>query len=57
MELEADLDGTIKGLTGWIDCFGKTNLKAVVRGTGVTDAGDIQGNPALGKAYELGKAL
>lgn len=56
-EEESAMDGAVKGLTGWIDCFDKTTLKAVVRGTGVTDAGDIQGNSALRKAYELGKAL
>lgn len=53
---ESAMDGAIKGLTGWIDCFEQTNLKAVVRGTGVTDAGDIQEHPALKEAYELGKA-
>lgn len=56
-EEESAMDRAVKGLTGWIDCFAKTNLKAVVRGNGVTDAGDIQGNPALREAYKLGKTL
>lgn len=56
-EEESAMDGAVKGLTGWIDCFDKTNLKAVVRGTGVTDSGDIEGNPALREAYKLGKIL
>jgi hypothetical protein len=51
------MDGAIKGLSGWIECFDKTNLKAAVRGNGVTDIGDIEGNSVLQEAYELGKAL
>ncbi len=56
-EEERAMDGAIKGLQGWIDCFDKTSLKSVVRSIGVTDVGDIEGNPALGQAYELGKTL
>lgn len=56
-EEEGAMDGAIKGLTGWIDCFEKTGLKGVVRSIGVTDVGDIEGNPALREAYELGKTL
>ena len=51
------MDGAINGLMGWIDCFEKTNLKAVVRGNGVTDIGDIEGNSALRESYELGRSL
>ncbi len=51
------MDGAVKGLQGWINCFEKTSLKGVVRGTGVTDVGNIKGNPALREVYELGKAL
>lgn len=54
---ESAIDGAIKGLTGWIDCFAKTSLKGVVRSIGVTDVGDIAGKPALREAYELGKAI
>lgn len=36
---ESAMDGAIKGLTGWIDCFAKTSLKGVVRSIGVTDVG------------------
>ncbi len=54
---ESAMDGAIKGLQGWIDCFGKTSLKGVVRGISVTDVGDIEGKSALREAYELGKAL
>ncbi|SHK47921.1 flavodoxin family protein [Desulforamulus aeronauticus] len=54
---ESAMDGAIKGLQGWIDCFGKTSLKGAVCGIGVTDVGDIEGKSALREANELGKAL
>ena len=56
-EEESAVDGTINGLQGWISCFEKTALKGVELGRGVTDAGDIEGNPALQEAYHLGKSL
>jgi len=56
-EEESAVDGAIKGLQGWLDCFEKTNLKGVVRGVGVTDEGDIAGNPVLQEAYEMGKTI
>ena len=56
-EEESAVDGTINGLQGWISCFEKTGLKGVVLVSGVTDAGDIEGNPALQEAYHLGKSL
>ena len=33
---ESAMDGAVKGLQGWIDCFEKARLKGVVRGVGVT---------------------
>ena len=45
------------GLTGWIDCFEKASLKGTVFGGGVNDLGDIEGHPALQKAYEMGKRI
>ena len=45
------------GLTGWIDCFEKASLKGTVVGGGVNDLGDIEGHPALQKAYEMGKRI
>lgn len=48
-------DGAIKGLEGWIACFSKTNLKGVIKGFGVTSAGDIKGHKALIEAYNAGK--
>lgn len=56
-EEEQAMDGAVKGLMGWIECFEKTSLKGVVRSTGVTDAGDVKGAPVFLDAYALGKAI
>lgn len=56
-EEESAMDGAIRGLQGWIECFDKTNLKGIVRSNGVTDAGDIAGAPVLNQAYQLGRVL
>lgn len=54
---ESAVDGAINGLKGWIECFEKTSLKGVVRGTGMTRVGEAKGSPALQEAYEMGKAV
>lgn len=56
-EEESAMDGTVKGLQGWVDCFEKANLKRAVRAVGVTDVDDIAGKPILREAYELGITL
>ena len=43
------------GLQGWIDCFGKCSLKAHLFCGGVTETHEIEGNPKLQEAYELGE--
>lgn len=43
------------GLTGWIDCYPKSRLAGTLFCGGVNDARDIDGNPKLQEAYELGK--
>ena len=45
------------GLTGWIDCYGKSSLKGHLFCGGVTDARDIEGNACLMQAYEMGKGV
>ena len=45
------------GLTGWIDCYGKSSLKGHLFCGGVTDARDIEGNAILMQAYEMGKEV
>ncbi len=48
-------EGAVKAVQGWIDCFERAELKGVVFAGGVDNLGDIQGHPALQRAYEMGK--
>lgn len=43
------------GLTGWIDCYGKSALKGHVFCGGVGAPNEIAGNAKLKEAYEMGK--
>ena len=56
-EDEHTVDGAVTGLTGWIDCFEKALLAGTVFAGGVTAVEEIQGHPALQKAYEMGKTI
>lgn len=52
------MDGAIKGLQGWIECFEKTSLKGVVKGLGTDAAGTIKNFPhTLNEAYNMGKNI
>ena len=52
----AAMDGAVKDLEGWVACFPKCRLAGVVRGTGVTEAGDIGKRPEILKeSRELGQ--
>lgn len=56
-ENEHTVDGAVTGLMGWIDCFEKARLAGTVFAGGMTSVGEIQGHPALKKAYEMGKNI
>ena len=45
------------GLTGWIDCYPKSRLAGTLFCGGVNGARDIEGNPKLQEAYELGNNI
>ena len=45
------------GLTGWIDCYPKSRLAGTLFCGGVNDAREIEGNPKLQEAFELGKSV
>ncbi len=51
------MDGTIKGVQGWIDCFDGVSLCGVVYGLGTEGAGSVRKTPAFVEAYEMGKAV
>ena len=52
------MDGAVKGMQGWIDCFPKSRLAGVVRGVGINNAGEAEKHTELLKhVYELGKQV
>lgn len=55
---ESAMDGAVKGVQGWVDCFEKANLASVIRGTGLTETGEAKKDEEiLKKAYEMGKRV
>ncbi|MBQ9452576.1 MAG: flavodoxin family protein [Desulfovibrio sp.] len=49
------MDGVLKDMEGWVACFPECRIAGMVRGTGVTNAGDIKNNiVVLQESYELG---
>ena len=55
---ESAMDGAVKGVQGWVDCFEKANLAGVIRGTGPTETGEAKKDEEiLKKAYEMGKSV
>lgn len=51
---EETVEGTVKAVQGWVDCFERCKLAGTVFAGGVNDVGDIAGHPALEKAYQMG---
>ena len=52
------MDGAIKDIEGWIECFEGVALKGIVKGTGANDVGDIlKYKDKLEEAYNLGKNI
>ncbi len=49
------VEGTVKAVQGWVDCFERCELVETVFAGGVNDIGEIAGRPALEQAYQLGK--
>lgn len=45
------------GLTGWIECYPKSRLAGTLFCGDVNDARDIEGNPKLDEAFELGRKV
>lgn len=52
---ERAMDGAVKDIQGWIDCFDGVNLTGVIRGVGVTEKGEINNTAFPEKAYDMGK--
>ena len=47
----------VSGLQGWIDCFERASLKGSVFAGGVNAPGEIEGHPALARAFALGQQV
>lgn len=56
-EERSTVDGSVKGLQGWVDCFEQATLVETIFAGGVTVPGEIKQHPALERAYEAGKAI
>ena len=54
---DAAMDGAIKGMQGWIDCFDGVRLAGVVKGTSADGIGTVKQTAAPQTAYEMGKAI
>lgn len=51
------VEGTIKTIQGWVDCFSRCKLADTIFAGGVNGIGEISGHPALEKAYQTGKEI
>lgn len=51
------LERTMDGLRGLTDCIPDAKICGCIYGANAWQLGDIQGNPALNEAYEMGKAI
>jgi len=54
---EATMDGPVKAIQGWVDCFEKARLAGTVFGGGVDAPGQMKGHPAMEKAREMGSQV
>lgn len=54
---QSAMDGTIKGVRGWIDCFDGVELAGVVYGVGADGIGTVQQTSAYSDAYEMGLSV
>lgn len=51
------VEGSIKAVQGWVDCFNRCKLADTIFAGGVEGVGEIAGHPALEKAYQAGKEV
>ena len=51
------VEGTVKAVQGWIDCFDRCKLVETIFAGGVNNIGDMNGHIALSRAFEIGKEV
>lgn len=54
---KAEMERTIDGLRGYLECLPGAKEKGVIYGAGAWQMGDIQGNPVMEEAYQMGKSI
>ena len=54
---DSAMDGAVKGVQGWIECFDGVRLAGVVKGTNADDVGTVKQTGAPRAAYEMGKTI
>lgn len=54
---KAAMERTIDGLHGYIECLPGAKEMGVIYGAGAWQLGDIQRNPAMQEAYQMGKSV
>ena len=54
---KAAMERTIDGLRGYLECLPGAKEMGVIYGAGAWQLGDIQGNPAMEEAYQMGKRI
>ena len=52
-----EMERTIDALRGFTDCLPNAEVKGVIYGAGAWQLGEIQGNPAMEEAYQMGKRI
>ncbi len=51
------VDGAVKAVEGWVECFDGVRLKKVLRGTGLEAKGDAKNSAYGDEAFEMGKNI
>ena len=54
---QAEMERTIDGLRGYLECLPGAREMGVIYGAGAWQLGDIQKNPAMERAYQMGRSI
>lgn len=54
---KGEMERTIDGIRGYLECLPGAKEMGVIYGAGAWQLGDIQHNPAMQEAYEMGKTI
>ena len=54
---KAAMERAIDGLRGYLECLPGAKEMGVIYGAGAWQLGDIQGNPAMEEAYQMGRSI